>query len=167
MELPKTEEELQLLIDKKLEETKEAHKKELNELAYKLRKEGDDKLSKYKQEQSLSDEERAKKLAEEKEKALNDELAELRSYKKNATLKERLTKEGMPTYLANDSRLINASDDELDKAIKIVKADYEGSLPKGNTRSSVIPTNSGVKPTDKGNDNGREELAEQLKDMFK
>ena len=59
MELPKTEEELQLLINQKLEEHKEAHKAEVNAAAANARKDAEAKLEKYKQQQALTDEERA------------------------------------------------------------------------------------------------------------
>lgn len=44
----------------------------------------------------------------------------------------------MPIFLSNDSRLVNATNEqELNDAIKSVKADYESSLPQG----AVVDTN--------------------------
>ena len=165
MELPKTEGELQTLIEEEIKKATEVLETKHNGAIASIRKEYDTKLAKYKEEQKLSDEERAKKLAEEKELALNNELNDLRSFKKATILKERLVKENLPTYFANDNRLINAEDGELDKVIKVVKGEYEASLPKGNTHSTVVQTNT-TTPQKGGNDNkGLEEFAEQLKNI--
>lgn len=166
VELPKTEEELQTLINQKLEEQKEAHKRELNEIAYKTRKEEEAKLEKYKNDMKLSDEERAKKLAEEKEKALNDELNDLRAFKKTSAIKDRLAKENLPAYFANDNRLLNAEEGELDKVIKVVKGEYEASLPKGNTHSTVVNVANGNTPIAKDN-KGIGEFASALEQALK
>ena len=164
MELPKTEDELQSLIDNAVKEATEALESKHNGAIASIRKDYDKKLNDYKESQKLSDEERATKLAQEKEKELNDELNDLRSFKKSTILKERLVKEGLPTYLANDNRLINAEDGELDKVIKVVKGDYEANLPKGNTHSTVVPTNT-VAPSKGGNEKGFDEFAQQLKNL--
>lgn len=165
---PKTysEEELQALVNQKLEEQKATFDKEKSELAYKLRKEGDEKLEKYKKEQSLTEEERASKLAQEKQEQLNAEITELRAFKRTTLLKERLAKENMPTYFANDSRLINAEDGDLDKAIKVVKGEYEASLPKGNIHSTVVNTANGNTPTAKDT-KGVNEFAQALQEVLK
>lgn len=163
-ELPKTEEELQALVNQKLEEQKNALEKDHNEKMYKARKEYDAKLENYKKEMSLSEEERAKKLAEERERELNDELTELRAYKKNSIIKDRLAKEGLPTYFANDSRLLSAEDGELDKVLKEVKKDYEANLPKGNTHSSVVQSGGATPTNDK--DNGANAMADTLKALI-
>lgn len=138
VELPKTEQELNALIEEKLNaKVEEMTSKHNGEMAN-LRKSYEDKMKKKEEEANLSAEEKAKKLAEEKEQETQQELNDLRAYKKSNTIKERLTKEGLPVYLANDNRLLSAEEGDLDKAIKVVKADYEANLPKGNTHSSVI-----------------------------
>lgn len=165
VELPKTEEELQAYVNQKLEEQKTAHEKELNETAYKARKDAEAKLEKYKADMKLSEEERAQKLAEEKAKAVEEELNGLRAFKKTAELKERLEKEKLPSYFANDSRLLNAKEGELDNAIKVVKGEYEASLPKGNANSSVVNTATGG-PVTKDENKGLESMADAIKQII-
>ena len=138
VELPKTEQELQELIDKavsaKVEELTAKHN---NDMAG-VRKSYEDKIKKAQDQANMSVEEKAQQLAKEKEEATQQELTELRAYKKSSLLKERLVKENLPVYFANDNRLLSAEDGDLDKAIKTVKSEYEASLPKGNTHSSVV-----------------------------
>lgn len=143
MELPKTDAELQALIDQKVEEATKALESKHSGAIASIRKDYDTKLEKFKQQQALSEEERAQALAKEKEEALANELNDLRTFKKSSILKERLTKEGLPTYFANDNRLINAEDGDLDKVIKVVKGEYEANLPKGATHSTVVQTQQG------------------------
>lgn len=164
MELPKTEEELQLLINQKLEEQKEAHKAEVNAAAANARKDAEAKLEKYKQQQALTDEERAQAIAKEKEDQLNAELNDLRAFKKKAVLEARLEKEKLPKYLANDARLISAEDEQFEKVLKEVRKDYEGSLPNGNTHSTVVQTTT--REAGKSADKGQGEFAETLKSLI-
>lgn len=167
MDLPKNEEELQLLINQKLEEQKATYESKINEAAANARKEEAKKLEKYKQQQALTEEERAKALAKEKEDELNAELTELRAYKKKSTLEARLEKEGLPKYLANDNRLISANDEQFEKVLKEVKKDYEGNLPKGSQHSNVVPMQVG---NNQAQPNAKEQAyaaaAETLKDLF-
>lgn len=92
-------------------------------------------------EANLSKEELAKQEME----AQKVELENLRAFKKSSIISERLAKENLPSYLKNDSRLLNATDETFDKVLKQVKADYESSLPKGNSHSSVVQVASTVK----------------------
>ena len=163
MELPKTEEELQSLIQQEVEKATKSAKEEYDGKFASQRKSYEEKIKRLEDDAKLSAEEKAQKLALEKEQALTEELTSLRSFKKNAELKERLAKENLPTYLANDSRLINAEDGELDKVIKVVKADYEGSLPKGNTHSTVVQTTTNT-PSSK-DDKGTNAFAEILQNL--
>lgn len=96
---------------------------------------------------NLSSDERAKQELEEQKLATEKELSELRAFKKSAIISERLAKENLPSHLKNDIRLINATDETFDKALKQVKSDYESSLPKGNSHSSVVQVASTVKET--------------------
>ena len=138
VELPKTEQELNALIEEKLNaKVEELASKHNGEMAS-LRKSYDDKLKKAQEQANLSAEEKAQQLAKEKEQETQQELSDLRAFKKSTTLKERLTKEGLPSFFANDNRLLSAEDGDLDKVIKVVKTEYEANLPKGNTHSSVI-----------------------------
>lgn len=168
MELPKTEEELQLLINKKLEEQAEAHKAEVNAAAANARKDAEAKLEKFKQQQALTDEERAKALAKEKEDELNAELNDLRAFKKKSILETRLAKEGLPKYFANDNRLVSADDEHLDKILKDVKKEYEESLPVGSKVSTVVPTQSrgGANPQLTDKDIAYGKAAESIQDLF-
>ena len=168
VELPKTEEELKAYVENaissKVEELSKKHNEEMANLRVSHKKE----IEKINNQNNLTAEEKAKALAEEKEKALNDELNDLRSFKKKTTLEARLEKEGLPKYLSNDNRLLSAEEGELDKVLKVVKEDYNGSLPKGNQHSSVVQTANGVIQT-QGKDTKEiayEKVAETLKDLI-
>ena len=168
VELPKTEEELKAYVENaissKVEELSKKHNEEMANLRVSHKKE----IEKINNQNNLTAEEKAKALAEEKEKALNDELNDLRSFKKKSTLEARLEKEGLPKYLSNDNRLLSAEEGELDKVLKVVKEDYNGSLPKGNQHSSVVQTANGVIQT-QGKDTKEiayEKVAETLKDLI-
>lgn len=76
----------------------------------------------------------------EQDAALVEELNDLRAFKKGKVLEDRLAKEGMPSYFKNDSRLLNAKDEDFDKILKGVKNEYEATLPKGNQHSTVVKT---------------------------
>ena len=88
-------------------------------------------------------------LMKEKDEAIAKELAELRGFRKQSIISERLAKEGLPSYFKNDSRLLSAEDGDMDKQIKIIKKEYEETLPKGNTHSTVVKASSGQTPTQK------------------
>lgn len=103
-------------------------------------------------------------LKKEQDEEILKELNDLRAYKKTNVIGERLAKEGLPTYLKNDSRLINAEEGELDKVIKVVKKDYEDSIPKGTQHSTVIKT-GGTPPSDDKN-KAKEEFGAALKSLI-
>lgn len=133
-----TEAELQEKIDEAVSSaTKELISRHNGEMAN-MRKE-----NKALKEANLSKEELAQQQAE----AQKEELENLRAFKKSAIISERLAKENLPSYLKNDSRLLNATDETFDKVLKQVKANYESSLPKGNSHSSVVQVASTVKET--------------------
>ena len=166
VELPKTEAELQAYVDEKVKEaTKDTISKgEFDSKFATQRKSYEDKIKDLENKLGITAEEKAKELAKQKEEELANELNELRTFKKSSVLKERLTKEGLPSFLANDSRLINAEDGELDKVVKVVKGEYEAILPKGNPHSSVIKTGTSV-PQGNDKNNGAEEFANTLKEL--
>lgn len=125
-------------LDAKINEAVEAATANLNskhnaDMA-KLRKENTDLRNASKSQEQLK---------QEQDEAVANELAELRSFKKGKVIEERLAKEGLPTFLKNDARLLNASDDDFDKTLKEVKKEYEAYIPKGNQHSSVVNTNTG------------------------
>lgn len=167
MDLPKTEEELQLLINQKLEEQKSSYETKINEAAANARKDEAKKLEKFKQQQAMNDEERAKALAKEKEDELNAELNELRAFKRKSFIESKLEKEGMPKYFANDSRLLSANDEQFDKVLKDVKKDYEANLPKGSQHSTIVPNQQGVvTPQKTEKEQAYAAAADTLKDLF-
>ena len=146
--LPKTEQELQDLIAAKVkEETEKLVSKHNGEMAT-MRQRHDAELKKAKEEANLSAEELAKRKVEEQNEIQQKELSELRAYKKSSELSQKLEKAGLPTYFKNDTRLLNANDNDVDGVIKEVKKEYEATLPKGATYSTVVQTGNG---SQKGN----------------
>lgn len=100
-----------------------------------MRKKNESEIAKAK----MSAEELAKAQADEERNALESELNELRSYKKQQVLNQRLAKEQLPSYFVNDSRLLGAKDDkELDSVIKTIKTEYGNSQPKGANHSTIV-----------------------------
>lgn len=150
-------------FDAKVEEAVANATKDLeakhNKDMYALRKENKDLKN-----ANLSQEEIEKRVREEQDEQIKNELEALRSFKKQTILADRLAKEGLPNYFKNDYRLINAEDGELDKAIKQVKKEYEDSLPKGNPHSTIITT-SGNQPQVGNSDKAKAEFGQALKDL--
>ena len=102
---------------------------------------------------------------QEQDQALQDELTELRAFKKGKVIEERLAKESLPSYFKNDARLLNAKEEDFDRVLKEVKKEYEGTLPKGNTHSSVVQTNTQqAQMSDK--DKANAEMGAVLTSMF-
>ena len=159
MELPKTEQELNDLIEGKVNEERERLTAKHNSDMANARKKYDDDIRKAKEQANLTAEELAQQKIKEQQEADQKELAELRSYKKSAEISSRL-----PSYFKNDTRLLNASDDELDKVVKVVKSEYEQAQPKGATHSTIIPTASGVTPKAKDDNSA---VYEQVGEAFK
>ena len=155
-ELPKTEQELNDLIDAKVNEALEkANTKHNGEMAS-LRKKHDDEIKRVKEQANLSAEEIAQQRIKEENDAKDKELSELRAYKKASLLTEKLAKEGLPNFFKNDTRLLNAEDGDIDKVIKDIKKEYEANLPKGATHSTVVQqATGGAQQKEKSDDNGR------------
>ena len=152
-ELPKTEQELNDLIEQKVNEATANLEAKHNGAMANMRKKYEDDVRKAKEQANMT----AEQLAEEKAKELSDakdkELNELRAYKKANILTEKLAKESLPLYFKNDTRLLNAEDGDIDKVIKEVKKEYEQTLPKGASHSTVVQTatqqpNKGSDPKD-------------------
>ena len=165
VELPKTEAELQAYVDEKVKEaTKDTISKGEHDSAFaNQRKSYENKIKELEDKLGVTAEEKAKELALQKEQELEQELNDLRNYKKTAQIKEALEKEKLPSYFANDNRLLTAKEGDLEKVIKVVKSEYEATLPKGNTHSTVVPTSTST-PTAKDN-KGLEGMAEQIKNL--
>ena len=141
-ELPKTEQELNDLIAAKVQEaTAEQEAKHNGQMAT-LRKKYDDDLKKAKEQAGKTAEEIAQERIKEQQEHDAQELTELRQFKKNTVLSEKLKKEGLPDFFKNDTRLLNAEDGNLDKVIKDIKKEYEQYQPKGATHSTVVQTQS-------------------------
>ena len=133
-----------------------------------MRKKYDDELKKEKDRAKLDADERAKLEAEEKNQATLKELDDLRAYKKSSELGKRLEKEGLPSFFVNDQRLLSAEGGDLDKAIKVIKGEYDAIKPQGNAHSSVVQV-GGKAPTSEVNskDRANELLGEALRQAIK
>jgi len=142
-ELPKTEQELQDLIDAKVTEAVDKLNAKHNGEMATMRQKHDAELKKAKEQANLSAEEIAQQKIKEQQDADQKELTELRAFKKSSLLGDKLAKAGLPSYFKNDTRLLNAEDGDIDKVIKDVKREYDDSLPKGATHSTVVTTPSG------------------------
>ena len=142
-----TETELQERIDSAVNKaTEELISKHNGEMAT-LRKKHEIQLAKVKEESNMSAEELANKRAEELAQANAQELADLRKFKQESILKDKLAKAGLPQYFINDNRLLSAEEGELDKVIKVVKTEYDATQPSGTTHSTVVQVSGGGKPT--------------------
>ena len=164
-ELPKTEQELNDLIAAKVQEkADELTAKHNGEMATQ-RKKYDDDLKKAKEQAGKTAEEIAQEKIKEQQERDAQELTELRQFKKNTVLGEKLKKEGLPDYFKNDTRLLNAEDGDLDKVIKDIKKDYEQYQPKGANHSTVVPTQS--QTIQKGEQDTKSVAFEKMGDALK
>ena len=148
VELPKTEAELQAMIDAKATEITDSLTAKHNSDMANLRKKHEDELKKAKEQANLTAEQLAEQKAKEQQEQNLQELNELRQFKKSSLLTERLEKEGLPSYFKNDNRLLTAEDGNIDKVIKDIKKEYEATLPKGANHSTVVPNAQGNKQVD-------------------
>ena len=156
VELPKTEAELQAYVDEKINAATTALKAEYDGKFATQRKKHDEEIAKIKADAGKSVEELAAQKVKEQQEADQQELTELRAYKKGKTIEERLAKENLPNHFKYDTRLLNASEDDFDKVVKDVKKEYEATLPKGNQTSTVVKTGGtptqGSTPADAANE---------------
>ena len=167
-ELPKTEQELNDLIAAKVQEaTAEQEAKHNGQMAT-LRKKYDDDLKKAKEQVGKTAEELAQERIKEQQEHDAQELTELRQFKKNTVLSEKLKKEGLPDFFKNDTRLLNAEDGNVDKVIKDIKKEYEQYQPKGATHSTVVQTQN--QNVNKQQDDKRvafEKMGDAIKELIK
>lgn len=168
MDLPKTEQELNDLIAAKVQEKADELTAQHNGQMANMRKKYDDDIKKAKEQAGKTAEEIAQEKIKEQQEHDAQELNELRQFKKNAVLSEKLKKEGLPDFFKNDSRLLNAEDGDLDKVIKDIKKEYEQYQPKGATHSTVIPTQNQTVPQSKqdGKDAAYEKMGDALKKLI-
>lgn len=162
MELPKTETELQGLIDEAVKNATTALKQEYDGKFAAQRTKHDDEIKKLKADMGKSAEELAQQRLKEQQEVDQQELAELRAYKKSKTIEERLSKENLPNHFKYDTRLLNASEDDFDKVVKDVKKEYEATLPKGNQTSTVVKTGGASQPSSTPADAANEAFAQVL-----
>lgn len=163
-ELPKTEQELQDLIDAKVNEAVDKLNAKHNGEMATMRQKHDAELKKAKEQANLSAEEIAQQKIKEQQEADQKELAELRAYKKSGEISKRLAKEGLPDFFKNDTRLLNAEDGDLDKVVKDIKKEYDSYLPKGATHSTVVPNAQNQPPVDKKQE-AYNKMGEALKEL--
>lgn len=149
--LPKTEQELTALIEAKVKEATDQLEAKHNGAMATMRQKYDADIKKAREQANLTAEELAKQKIEEQREADQKELAELRNYKKTNELSQKLDKAGLPQHFKYDTRLLNAEDGSLDKTISEVKKEYEATLPKGATHSTVVNSGGGTQ-TNKGGD---------------
>ena len=138
VELPKTDAELQAYVDEQIQAKQTEWESKQNEMFAAQRKKHQAEIDKIKADAGKSAEQLADERIKEQNDQLNAELDDLRKFKKSTLLGQKLEKEGLPSYFKNDNRLLTAEDGDLDKVIKDVKKEYEATLPKGNTHSSVV-----------------------------
>lgn len=164
-ELPKTEQELNDLIAQKVQEKTDELTSQHNGQMANMRKKYESDLAKAKEQANMTAEQIAAEKVKEQQEHDAQELAELRQFKKNSVLGEKLKKEGLPDFFKNDTRLINADDSSIDKVIKDIKKEFDAYQPKGATHSTVIPTQSQTLP--KGGNDGKDAAYEQMGDALK
>ena len=168
-ELPKTEQELNDLIAAKVQEKADELTAQHNGQMANMRKKYEGDLAKAKEQANMTAEQLAAEKVKEQQEHDAQELAELRQFKKNSVLTEKLKKEGLPEFFKNDTRLLNAEDSNVDKVIKDIKKEFDAYQPKGATHSTVIPTQS--QTIAKGENDGQgvafEKMGDALKNLIK
>lgn len=157
-----TEAELQAKIDEATQNIVSKHNGEMANLRTKHAAE----IEKVKKEANMSAEELARQKAEQQAQETEQELKDLRTFKKTTILKDKLAKNGLPEYFINDSRLLSAEDGELDKVIKTVKTEYEATMPKGNTKSTVVQV-GGTTPQGDSKDVAFKKMADAIGQIVK
>ena len=162
VELPKTEQELNDLIEQKVNEANEKNAAKHNAEMANLRKKYDDDIKKAKEQAGKTAEELAQERVKEQQEATQRELTELRAYKKAGEISKRLAKEELPDLYKNDTRLLNAEEGDIDKVIKDIKKEWDSYKPKGATHSTVVPNAQETKPTDQ-----KQEAYKQMGDALK
>lgn len=133
-------------VSKAVEETTAKLTKENNNIIAGIRKsakeEQENAIQRAKEEAKLTTEELAKKQAEEQIKQKDNEIAELRAYKKMGELSKKLKDAGVPDLFVNDSRLQNAEDDKVDDVIKTIKDEFSKLIPSGANVSTNVQANN-------------------------
>ena len=165
VELPKTEAELQALLDARTQEVTDTLTAKHNSDMANMRQKHANELAKAKEQANKSAEEIAAEKLKEQQQADAQELAELRQFKKSSVLVEKLKKEGLPDFFKNDNRLLTAEDGNIDKVIKDIKKEYEAVQPKGATRSTIVTTQS--QSAEKGGGDSKQKAVEAMSEALK
>lgn len=155
-----TEEELQAKITeavnqavaKTTETLTKNHNESMAQQRIKAKDEQDKAVKKAVEEANLTAEEKAKKEIEEQRKADQEELAKLRHEKKVNDRAKKLSENNLPDFFKNDSRLLNAEDEQVDEVIKTIKEEYLKVVPDGATVSTNV-----VATTETGNKKSKEQ----------
>lgn len=87
----------------------------------------------------MTAEERLKAESEEKVNALLSEVNTLKTEKKHSTIRQQLVENGLPSMLANDTRLVNAEVDDIPNVVKALKKEFSDTL-KEITKPAVVGT---------------------------
>jgi hypothetical protein len=136
------DEKIKDAVEKAVAETTETlNKKHSDEMAQQRKKAKADTEKAVEQavaNANLSAEEQAAKKIEEERRAEQEELAQLRLEKKINDRANKLKEKGLPDFFKNDSRLLNANDEEVDSVIATIEKEYKGSLPQGATVSTNV-----------------------------
>ena len=143
MELPKTEDELQSMIDDAVSKATENLTAKHNSDMASMRKKHESELAKAKEQANMSAEEIAKQKLQEQQEANEKELNELRSYKKEHIISEKLEKANLPQHYKYDVRILNAEAGDYDKIIKDFAKEHAENMPKGSPRSTIVSVASG------------------------
>lgn len=125
------------LADQK-EELSKKHNEEMANLRIKAKAEKDEAVKTAEENAKLTAEEKAKKEIEEQQKREHEELEQLRLEKKISERTKKLADAGVPDVFNHDSRLINATDDEVDNVIKTIADEWGKVSPKGATTSTNV-----------------------------
>ena len=167
-ELPKTEQELNDLIAAKVQEKADEMTAQHNGAMANMRKKYESDLAKAKEQAGKTAEELAQERIKEQQEHDAQELTELRQFKKNTVLSEKLKKEGLPDFFKNDTRLLNAEEGNIDKVIKDIKKEYEQYQPKGATHSTVVQTSTSVgKPQASEKEQAFEKMGNAIQELIK
>lgn len=142
----KVRQEVEKAVAEQTEKLNKQHSEDMAKQRIKAKEEKENAVKQAVENAKLSAEEIATKKLEEERKAEKEELAQLRLEKKINDRAKKLDEKGLPNFLKNDSRLLNAEDDQVDEVIKSIEKEYKGSLPQG----AIVNTNvSGGQPSSK------------------
>lgn len=132
-------------VSKREEELRKIHNDEMASQRKKANEEKAKAVEEAKKTAQLSTEERLKLEAEEKAKADNERLAFLENEYKKSKITAKLNEAQVPTFFVNDSRLLNAKEEELDGVVKTIKEEFSKVMPSGanvNTNVNVGGSNT-------------------------